>query len=540
MGTASKWMSLLLIAASSAADAKLGEREPEGLHLALQVLEREGKFNGAVVVRDNEGIRFERGYGWADPFELRPFSPDTPVDSGSLAKPVTAAAVLLLIHDGRIDLDGPVQRYLPEYPHSTATVRHLLSHSAGLDFSDSPDALANKSNAALLATSGASLFPPGSAFNYCNMCSVTLAMLIERVSGMHYLEFVKRRLAVPREVSLRPASLGDWNGRAVGYLRKPDGGLERFDSWEGELFYGPANLSISANQLAEWGSKWWQPSLQPIRQMAVRPALIGRSKSGLSLGNWYCAQGQRRCHYLGHHEGFHHMLYWDADRRVSVAMVTNNALAPSFQQRLQRALIAFAENRPERARRELRANLSESEVPAGVFKSPTGEKLVVKQSGTGVSVERRGVSYPAYPTDSAIRYVPGLDAYIAGDARGRLRWITLYEKFTGVPLVRRCALDAEDGAGRTEIGRPLLTFLIAGPLALGAALALTLAARGVLLLSGGAEADGNAAGLALLPLIWPLLALALLMIEGRARQLRWVMGLTAAALALTFLTGGAS
>ena len=276
--------SLLLLSAAAVAGPAAGNREPAGLHQALQKLEREGKFSGAVVVRGAEGVRFERGYGWADPFERRPFTPDTPTDSASLAKPITSAAVLLLVHDGKIELDAPVQRYLPEYPHSSATVRHLLSHSAGLDFSDSVEALANKSNAALLAATRAPLFPPGSAFSYCNLCSVTLAMLTERVSGIHYLELVKRRLAVPPKVSLRPARLADWSGRAIGYRRKADGGIERFDSWDGELFYGPANFSISAAQLADWGSKWWQSSLRPIRQAATRPARCRRSSVSLGSG----------------------------------------------------------------------------------------------------------------------------------------------------------------------------------------------------------------------------------------------------------------
>lgn len=437
MGAGLGLSSLLLLAASAAAGPAGGDREPADLHQALQQLERQGKFSGAVVVRGAEGVRFERAYGWADPFARRLFTPDTPADSASLAKPITSAAVLLLMRDGKLKLDAPVQRYLPEYPHSSATVRHLLSHSAGLDFSDSVDALANQSNAALLAASGEPLFSPGSAFSYCNLCSIALAMLIERVSGMHYLEFVKRQLAVPPQVSLRPARLADWSGRAIGYRSKPDGGIERFDSSDGELFYGPANFSISAAQLAEWGSKWWRSPLRRLRQTATRPALIGNAKSGLSLGNWYCAHSQRQCHYLGHHEGFHHMLYWDADRRVSIAMVTNNAIAPAFHHRLQRALVAFAENRPGDARRELQVHLPGFEAPIGVFRMSPRENLVVKKAGTQVSVERRGVSYRAYPTGSATRYVPGLDAYIAGDERGRLHWISLYDEFVGFPLERR-------------------------------------------------------------------------------------------------------
>lgn len=60
------------------------------------------------------------------------FTPDTPADGGSLAKTFTAAAVWWLAHEGRIDPDAPVIRYLPEFPHPRTSVRHLLSHSNGL------------------------------------------------------------------------------------------------------------------------------------------------------------------------------------------------------------------------------------------------------------------------------------------------------------------------------------------------------------------------------------------------------------------------
>lgn len=431
---ARSWLpSLLLLTASTVASPAVAAREPAGLHQALDKLAREGKFSGAVVVRGPGGVRFARGYGWADPFERRVFTPDTPADSASLAKPVTSAAVLLLIRDGKIEVDVPVQRYLPEYPHSGTTVRHLLSHSAGLDLKESPEGLANKSNAELLASSAAPLFPPGSAFTYCNLCSITLALLIERVAGRHFLEFVKRRVAVPPGVGLRPRRLADWTGRAIGYRRKGNGEIERFDSWEGELLYGAANFSISAAQLAQWGSEWWQSRLQPIRQAATAPALIGGNESGLTLGNWYCARGGRRCHYLGHHEGFHHMLYWDADRRISIAMLTNNALAPSLQQRLQRALVAFAQAQPGRARVELASPLSDIVVPVGAYQLESGETVEVVARGERRLVRRGGLDYPAHLIGSGIRYVPGLDLYIAGAPNGRLQWLTLYESSIASP-----------------------------------------------------------------------------------------------------------
>ena len=429
--TLSLWLLLLLVTSlSRSAVAK----EPVRLHRALEKLAREEKFSGAVVVRGADGVRFARGYGWADPFERRPFTPETPADSASLAKPVTAAAVLLLVHEGKIELDAQVQRYLPEYPHPATSVHHLLSHSAGLRFADE---VREKSNAQLLAEAGDPQFPPGSTFNYCNLCSVALAMLIERVAGTNYLEFVQQHLALPSGVTLRPARLADWTGRAIGYRRTKEGQFQRFDSWEGEQFYGPANFSISAAQLAAWGSEWWQPRLAPIRRAATTRARIRSNESGLTLGNWYCAPGGRQCHYLGHHEGFHHMLYWDADRRISVAMLSNNTLAPGLQQRLQRALVAFARDEPDRAASELGRELDDRPVPVGQFKLASGENVEVLAKGEDRSVRRDSIEYPAYLIGSGIRYVPGLDLYLAGTADGRLRWLTLYEDHTGAPAADR-------------------------------------------------------------------------------------------------------
>lgn len=425
-------MRLALAALALVAGTAAAAREPQGMHAALEQLTREGRFSGAVVVRDADGVRFARGYGMADPFTGRRFTPQTPVDSGSLAKPVTHAVVLQLVRQGRINLDAPVRDYLAAYPHTSTTVRHLLSHSAGLPLPQSEETLAGKTNADLLGEARdqarGPAFPPGTRFTYCNMCTITLALLVERVTGRHLL-FAARDLArLPRPVTIRPARLADWNGRAIGYRQAAVGKLERFDSWEGEAFYGPANLSISAAQLASWGSEWWKPSLRPILVQAATPAQIGGHASGLSLGNWYCAPVGRRCHYLGHHEGFHHMLYWDADRRISVAMVSNNAMAPELHQRLQRALVALAEGRTAAGRSELAASVPVRPPAAGTYEFPDGQRMVAQPEGdNSLTVERGAVRYPAYPVSRLVRYVPGLDVYIGGAADGRLHWLGLYE-----------------------------------------------------------------------------------------------------------------
>jgi CubicO group peptidase (beta-lactamase class C family) len=425
----------LLLVGPQLANARESAPAAASLHAALTRLTEADKFSGAVVIRDAEGVRFARGYGWADPFSKRPFTPETPVDSASLAKPVTAAVVLLLSKENKIDLDRAVSHYLPGYPHPATTVRHLLAHSAGLPPEMDVEPLANKTNEMIMKEvadrSLPPMFMPGSGFNYCNLCYTTLALLIERVGDASYMSLAQERAALPAGVTIRPLRLADWNPRAIGYRRTPEGKIERADSYESEAFYGTGNLSISAAQLAQWGAQWWKPKLAGIRADAAAPARIDGKQSGLTLGNWYCSSNAEQCHYLGHHEGFHHLLYRDMNRRICVAMVSNNTLAAGLQQRLQRALVAFSEDRASEGRDELRSEQPDEPVQPGDYLLSNGERVVVSTEGNRVFVTRQGIRYGAYRIGAGIRYVPGLDTYLAGAGETGLHWLNLYEDLLG-------------------------------------------------------------------------------------------------------------
>lgn len=117
-------------------------------------------------------------------------------------------------------------------------------------------------------------------------------------------------------------------------------------------------------------------------------------------------------------------------------MVSNNSLAPALQQRLQRALIAFAENRPVAARRELAAPAPERAAAPGHYRLARTDPVTISTNGAAMTVARHGVHYPAYSFGSAIRYIPGLDAYVSGNPDGSLYWLGLYEQFTAVPVDR--------------------------------------------------------------------------------------------------------
>jgi CubicO group peptidase (beta-lactamase class C family) len=398
------------------------------LHRTMTELDRADQFDGAVVIERGGRVIFARGYGLADPFTGRSFTPDTAVDSASLAKPVTAAAVLLLAQDGRIDLEAPVACYLPGYGNASVRVSHLIAHAAGR-ISDKD--LGGRTNADLVGEWGSreGRVAPGPRFAYCNVCYSVLAELVERVTGETLLAFARARLSLPEGATIRPWRLAEWRDRAVGFQRLADGTIQPADSYDDERFYGAANLSITARHLAQWGAAWRTGGLRAIEHFASAPAKIAGHSSGLSWGSWYCAPGRQRCHYLGHHEGYHHMLYRDGVRRLTVAMVSNNSMAPALHQRLQRALVAYAEGRPRVAAREIaRVPAPRNSVP-GVYQGRGGTRIDVPAGSDGkvLTVTRAGIEYDAFPVGAGVHYVPGCDAYVWARADGRLGWLSLYE-----------------------------------------------------------------------------------------------------------------
>ncbi|MFD0822636.1 serine hydrolase domain-containing protein, partial [Micromonospora zhanjiangensis] len=150
--------------------------------------------------------------GVADLRTGRPVPPDARFRIGSVTKVFTAAMVLQLAAEGRVDLDGPVRRYLPgllpaDYP--TVTVRQLLNHTNGLPDPDLPAAdniewqLAHRydrwtpEQIVRTALRNPRLFEPGEKQRYSNMGPIVAGLLIERVTGHSYARELDRRIARP-------------------------------------------------------------------------------------------------------------------------------------------------------------------------------------------------------------------------------------------------------------------------------------------------------------------------------------------------------
>lgn len=154
-----------------------------------------------AVVRNGEVIKAE-GYGFANLEHQVPATKDTVYQSGSVGKQFTAAAVMLLVEDGKIGLDDPIGKYIEESPESWKgiTIRNLLTHTSGIkDITNSLNLRKDYSESDIvkLAAERPLDFPPGEQWRYSNTAYALLGVVIHKASGKFYGDVLKERVFDP-------------------------------------------------------------------------------------------------------------------------------------------------------------------------------------------------------------------------------------------------------------------------------------------------------------------------------------------------------
>lgn len=195
-------------------------------------LEKQDDFSGAVLVaKDGESI-FTAAYGLARQDDDVSNRVDTQFRIGSMNKMFTAVAVLTLVQAGRLDLNDPIGKYLPDYPNpevaSTVTVHHLLTHTGGTGdtngdrFTADGQELRKHEDYVSLFGARDVLFEPGSQFSYSNYGFVLLGAVIERVSGDSYYDYVRAHVYEPAGMTSTNSSPRNAyvENQAVGYTKR--------------------------------------------------------------------------------------------------------------------------------------------------------------------------------------------------------------------------------------------------------------------------------------------------------------------------------
>ena len=218
-------------------------------------------FNGGMLVASKGNIVFEKYTGTAHLPGNDPITANTSLHIASISKTFTAMAVLKLWQDGKLSLDDEYSKYFPEFNYPGVTLRCLLSHRSGLpNYTyfmenlgwDKTITVHNQDVLQYLITRKASLENialPCQHFTYCNTNFALLALLIEKVSGKKYADFLNQNFFIPLQMkntfvfsiadSTRAIPSYDWKGRII-----PFGFLD--------AVYGDKNIYTTVRDLLTW------------------------------------------------------------------------------------------------------------------------------------------------------------------------------------------------------------------------------------------------------------------------------------------------
>jgi D-alanyl-D-alanine carboxypeptidase len=195
------------------------------------------RFAGAVLVAKDGQPVFARAYGLADREHSTPNTLETRFRMGSMNKMFTAVSILQLANAGKVNLDAPLGTYLTDYPNkdvaTQVTIAELLEHTGGTGDIFGPEFDAHRLELRTLQDYEKQYgphglaFTPGSKWEYSNYGFVLLGLVIEKVSGQSYYDYVTEHVYAPAGMTATGSEPEDVAvpGRSTGYMLDPDGRL---------------------------------------------------------------------------------------------------------------------------------------------------------------------------------------------------------------------------------------------------------------------------------------------------------------------------
>jgi len=288
-----------------------------------------------LVSRRGQVIRAQ-GYGLANVELQVPVKPETIFQSGSVGKQFTATAVMMLVEEGKIGLGDPLTKYFPDAPPSwkKVTIRELLSHTAGFtDYPKNFDMRRDYTEAEQLkiVESIPLAFAPGSSWSYSNLGFLTIGILIHKVTGEFYGDFLQEHIFKPLDMqTIRIISEADIvPNRSAGY-RLVKGELKN-QEWVSPTVNTTADGSLyfSIMDLAKWDAALYTEKLlkrSSLDEMwTVAKLNNGQPNSGHYGFGWFVVtkNGHRVVEHEGAWQGFETQISRYVDDKLTVVVLTN-------------------------------------------------------------------------------------------------------------------------------------------------------------------------------------------------------------------------
>jgi len=281
-------------------------------------------------------VRLSAGYGLADLENAVPAAPFTIYRLASVSKPLTATAVLQLAARGKLDLDAPVQRYVPAYPEKQwpLTCRQLLCHQGGVrqwtdeEFHNTRH-YASLTEALEFFKNDPLAFEPGTRTLYSSLGYNLLGVAVENASGQGYLDYMRENVFTP--AGMETAGLDDVftliPHRAQGYQKAPGGELFNSSLTDTSNRVPGGGLVATAEDVARFALALHSGVLlkkESREQMLVRQRTRDGKPTGYGLGWAVGAERARReVYHIGGQPRVSTVLYLLPESGVAVVFLTN-------------------------------------------------------------------------------------------------------------------------------------------------------------------------------------------------------------------------
>jgi len=410
-------------------------------------------FMGTVLVTEGDRVLLDKGYGMAVLEWNIPNTPDTKFRLGSVTKQFTAALILLMQQEGKLNINDPVSKYLPDAPKAweKITLANLLGHTSGIpNFTSFKEFGAWSASAHTWDEEYAFFkdkpldFEPGTKFSYSNSNYEVLGGILEKVSGKKYGDLLRERIFVP--LGMNDSGLDSDElvllKRAEGYKPGPKG-LTVARSESMSVPFSAGSIYSTTGDLLKWEHGLFGGKVLSADSLKVMTTPgLGRYGLGVMVHN---VDGVNIVDHGGGIEGFNTNLMYVPEKRICVVVLANvNGSAPGqmgeqlLDVALGKAVVLDTERKP------VPITATELAKFVGVYDLAPTFALTVAQAGDGLTVQ--GTGQPAIPMmyqgvkEEHPRFFitqVGAEIEFVQGANGTIQSLILHQNGTDTPAKKR-------------------------------------------------------------------------------------------------------
>jgi len=339
-------ITVILILSFNAAAQPVATR----LDSLMRALYTRGQFNGGILVSAGGKKVYEGCYGKANLQTNADFTATTPCYLASVSKQFTAMAIMMLREQKLLNYDDPVTKYFPELsPYAyDVTIRHLLNHTSGIvnyeNLGIDGPGLSNSKVFDRLVKEKFLRFTPGDKYEYSNSGYVLLAMIVAKVSGMSFAEFIGKYIFTPlgMKISFILDSSTAHKSRATGY--------GKFGEVSDNVGFtvGDGGICSTVDDLDRWDVALYGDQLisQAALHEAFSPAVLNNGTTAPYGFGWMLKieNNDPVAYHTGGSGGFRTYIGRNLKKHISIIILTNIENSPRTE--ISHAIANILENKP--------------------------------------------------------------------------------------------------------------------------------------------------------------------------------------------------